>query len=210
MSDSWNLVAAGPSMERLCQFHFIPDSPVVTVNRAMLIAQRGLQVDFAAFADGPAGAWELCGLEKAWKPEIVLWVSMRPVRTKGKLPGSDEEIDLPGPPLMRIWDRALPCSVGLRVLPYGDIEDEEHPGMLRAAFTTFCAFRRILEYKPKKIRVLCMDMDGSWIPGKTAEECHAHDMERNQLDRWKHERTAMEKIIAKARGEGIVVELVTP
>jgi hypothetical protein len=197
-------------MSRLTAADLIPGAPVVTVNRAMTIVERGLTVDFAAFADGPGGAWQLCNLEKLWTPAIVLWVSMRPVMQKVTPPGSDKEVEVPGPPLIKFWDRALPASAGFRLLPWGDIRDEATPEIMRAAFTTFCAFRRILEFSPKKIRILCMDMAGSWIEGMSEEECHAYDMERTKLDRWTHERTTMQRAIDRARSEGIVVEQIIP
>lgn len=197
-------------MHRLQASDLIPGSPVVTVNRAMQIVERGLPVDFAAFADGPSGAWEKCNLEKLWHPGIVLWVSLRPVIQKFVPPGSDKEVEIPGPPLIKFWDRVLPASTGVRLLPWGDIRDEATPEIMRAAFTTFCAFRRILEFKPKKIRILCMDMAGSWVEGMSEAECHAEDMERTKLDRWTHERTTMIRAIDRAKADGIVVEQIIP
>jgi hypothetical protein len=209
MSHSWNLVCAGPSREHLRLEDLIPDAPVVTTNRAMDIAARGLPVDFAAFADGPSACWT-GELEKFWKPGIVLWVTLRPLQQKVRPPGHDEEVVIPGPPVLKLWDKALPASAGFRLMPFGFVEDARDKNVTRTAFTALCAFRRILEFAPKRIRILSMDMQGSWIEGKTEEECHAIDMERNNLDRWHHERTTMERIINRARGEGITVELVTP
>ena len=222
MSDSWNLVAAGPSRERLTKAHLIPDSPVVTVNRAIDILDLGLQVHFAAFADGPAAVWEPLDLKRhvIANPTVQLWVALRNVTQRGKVNPTDEfEIDMPGPPLLAIWDRILPASVGVRVLPHGNIEDVHKRGMWRHAFTTICALERIYMFSPKKIRILCADMAGPWIPGKTEEECEEHEKmkyvngkTKAVLDRWAHERTALERSIkaAKEKMEGLEVEWVTP
>lgn len=207
-SAGWNLVAAGPSRAYLREAHLLPDSPVVTVNRALDIVGQGIKVDFAAFADGPSSVWTSHNLERFWTPETQLWVSLRPGSQKVKPEGFDEEVDVPGPPLLRIWDRALPASVGLRVLPWGEVQDWKDPEVMRCAFTTLCAFRRILDFNPKEIRILCMDMAGPWVDGWTEEACHENDMKKG-LDRWQHERATMERQINQARAAGVRVEVVT-
>jgi hypothetical protein len=222
VSDGWNLVAAGPSRARLTKEHLLPDAPVVTVNRAIDILDLGLPVHFAAFADGPKAVWEPLDLKRhvIANPTVQLWVSLRHVTAKRKLKPTDEfEIDVPGPPLLFIWDQILPASVGVRVLPHGNVEDVHRKGTWRHAFTTICALERIYDFAPKRIRILCADMSGPWIPGKTEKECM--DVERMKvvegksqavLDRWAHERSALYFSIeqAKKKIEGLVVEWVTP
>lgn len=211
-ADGWNLIAAGPSRIHLRAEHLLTDAPTVSVNRALDVAGQGIHVDFAAFADGPSGCWTSHNLERFWSPAVQLWVSLRPCIQKVLPPGfaAGEEVDVPGPPLIGFWDKALPASVGLRVLPWGEIEDVTEPGVMRAAFTTLCAFRRILQFKPKVVRILSMDMAGPWIDGWTEEACHEADVKRAGLHRWAHERAAMERQINRARSDGVRVEAITP
>lgn len=257
----WNLVAAGPSRERLQRFHLIPDSPVVTVNRAIDIADRGLPVHFAAFADGPRAVWEPLGLEKyvLANPTIQLWVSLRqlthpikvnrPVRYKKGVPppaflktaakmlpevaaaslarlaqkyltepAEDFTVEGPGPHVLQLWDRILPASVGVRVLPHGNVQDVNRSDVWRHAFTTLCALERIWMFNPKRVRILCCDMAGTWIPGKTEEDCVNHEKEKVALgksqvvlDRWRHEKWALDQSIIKHREKHPVeVEWVIP
>ena len=208
-SEGWNLIAAGPSRARLRTEHLLPNSPTVTVNRALDVVGQGIHVDFAAFADGPSSVWTTHSLYQFWSPAVQLWVSLRPCMEKVKPAGFENEVSLPGIPILRLWDRALPASVGLRVLPYGEVEDVHDPKCMRSAFTTLCAFRRIMEFRPKNIRILSMDMAGSWHEGMTEEQCHAFDMAKG-LDRWAHERKAMELEMNRARSEGVRVETVIP
>lgn len=209
-SEGWNLITGGPSRVHLRTEHLLPNSPTVTVNRALDVVGQGIHVDFAAFADGPSGCWTHDNLERFWTPATQLWVSLRPCIQKVKPAGFEEEVEVPGPPLLRIWDRELPASVGLRVLPYGEIQDSHNTEVMRHAFTTLCAFRRILEFGPKVIRILSMDMAGSWIPGVSEEVCDKQDVERCGLHRWDHERKAMERQMNQARGDGVRVEVVIP
>lgn len=229
-SANWNLVSAGPSLAHLRKEHLI-DGPVVTVNRALgPCYEKGIEVHYAALADGPAGAWEKCGMELLWRPPTILWVTTRPVqqrvpvetnkidaRIKDKLiykAGPDGVIrpymEFPGPPVAKLWDQALPSCIGFRFMPWGQVEDVHETGRTRVAFTTVSAFMGILRFAPRTIRILCMDMKGSWIPGWTEEQCQKYEMERDKLDRWAHEKRAMEKQITEARAAGIRVELVTP
>jgi len=208
VAESWNLVAGGPSRANLRKGHLL-EGPVVTVNRAIDIVERGIDVDFAAFSDGPGLAWRGLDLERHWRPGMILWVSAGVTQGTVKLPDGTKR-GVPGPPYAKIWDQALPASVGFRLMPYGILKDEAAESGTRTAFTTFCAFHGILRFKPKAIRILCMDMAGSWVEGWTEETCHAYDMEKNGLDRWTHERRVMEREINKARSEGIRVEVMSP
>ena len=209
-ASDWNLVAAGESRRRLKPEHLLPDSPVVTVNRAIDILDLGLPVNFAAFADGPGGVWGPLGLEKyaLANPTLQLWVSLRHVTQKREMTPGDPltAVDVPGPPLLALWDRTLPASVGVRVLPHGNVEDSRRPGIWRHAFTTLCALERIWMFRPKKVRILCADMAGSWIPGLSEEECHGVEKRKfidgksmSVLDRWHHEKLALERSIKSAK-----------
>ena len=253
-ADAWNLVAAGPSRERLTTDHLLRATPtdfapVVTVNRAIDIVARGLPVHFAAFADGPKAIWEPLELEKhvLANPHIQLWVSMRqvtqPLKVKrpAKLkkgvphpeflkaavrvlpkqamdalaslaqkylmePEEEFTVDAPGAHVIQMWDHILPASVGVRILPHGNVQDAQRPDCWRHAFTTLCALQRIFMFRPKKIRILCADMAGSWIPGKTFEECVELEKQKVadgkaqiELKRWHHEKVSLERAIADYR-----------
>jgi hypothetical protein len=224
-ADNWTLVSAGPSIARITKAHLL-SGPIVTVNRAAsTLWEKNIPVDFAAFADGPNAAWERCGMEKLWRPPTILWVVSRPVQQlvpvdpdtvpKGQKEkivwkGEQAHLDIPGPPLAKLWDQALPCSIGIRLMPWGIVPDVTDPTKTRHGFTTLSAFMGILRFQPRTIRILCMDMAGSWVPGKTEEECHAIDMERQKLDRWAHERHLMQRTITETRAKGIRVEEVIP
>lgn len=204
----WTLIAAGPSRVHIRPEH-LQDGPVVSVNRAIDVTEQGVRVDFAAISDGPEAAWKQCNLARFWRPEMLLWVSSRTLMRRVKPEGLDKWVEVPGPPIAKLWNEALPASIGFRLMPSGILLDEDSKKE-RLAFTTFCAFRGILRYQPRSIRILSMDMKGSWIEGWTEEACHAHEMERHQLDRWRHESRSMEKEINRARGEGVRVEVVIP
>jgi hypothetical protein len=210
MAENWNLVSAGPSREFLRPEHLL-DGPVVTVNRAIDIVGRGLPVDFAAFADGPDGCWKICNLVEFWRPGMLLWVTLRPVDQKVRPQGMTEDVVIPGPPIAYLWDKELPAQAGLRFMPTGSIRDFENPGKYRHAFSTMCALKGIWSYKPKKVRILCADMKGSWIAGMTEDECYANDKKLIDIDRWAHERRAMDAEIKRGRKDlGVEVEEVTP
>lgn len=134
-------------------------------------------------------------------------------------PADSFEIDAPGPHVLQLWDAVLPASVGVRVLPHGYVQDVDRPTATRHAFTTICALQRIFMFRPRKVRILCADMAGSWIPGETEEQC----MERERmkvadgksqavLNRWKHERVSMERAIEMYRKNvgPVEVEWVNP
>jgi hypothetical protein len=233
VSDSeWNLVAAGPSRKHLRSWHLIDGAPVVSVNMAIDVIDQGIDLFAAAFADGPGAIWIPQNLERYiyQHPKLQLWISFRPVTEKKRvreLPGIlkkgmtkkqlDNEITLPGVPLALIWDKCLPALTGTRSLPWGEVEDVNKKGSMRSAFTTVCALERIFYYRPKKVRILCADMMGPWIEGKTEKECVAAERAKAKknkgtfLDRWKHEKAAMRMTIKKGKEAfGVEVEYVTP
>src|SRR6185503_2219561 len=80
-------------------------------------------------------------------------------------------VDVPVLSLMDIWDRALPSCTGMRVLPFGTIQDVNDPQMWRNAFTTLCALERIWMFRPSKVRICCADMSGPWVDGLTEDQC---------------------------------------
>lgn len=134
----------------------------------------------------------------------------------------EEEItaNVPGPPISHLWEMILPASTGMRELPYGTIPDVNDKKQGRYAFTTIMALQRIWHFNPDHVRILCADMAGPWIEGKTEEECHQYEKERVEvkggqvpLDRWRHERHALEESIkaykAKA-GKEVLVEWIRP
>lgn len=72
-------------------------------------------------------------------------------------------------------------------------------------------------FRPKRIRILSADMTGPWIDGKTEDECRQHEIKKvandggTVLDRWKHERNALNQIISKAQKTfGLSVDWVIP
>lgn len=211
LETEWNVIASGPSREHLREEHLL-DGPVVSVNRAIDVVERGIRVDFAAFSDGPKGCWEPLELEKHLRPGMQVWASLRP--TNRIIPKADiktnvsNDIVLPGggPPIAWLWDRILPIFCGLRFIPPGNVQDVENPRMFRHAFTTLCVLKRVWEFKPKKVRLLCADMQGSWIAGLTEEECRA----KEGWNRWLHERKATDAELKRARKDGIEVEELIP
>ncbi len=204
---NWNLIVGGPSRAHLRPEHLLP-GPVVTVNRAIDVIDRGIGVDIAALADGPQN-FDTFGLRQRWHPTMILWVQMQPsiltaTDTEGK------KVRTAGPPMGFLWDAKLPASVGMRFMPSDDLLDLRTQKKIRCAFTTYCAFLGILRYAPRTVRILSMDMAGSWHPGMSEEECKASDEKRLNLDRWEHERYHMDRVIADARSKGIRVEEVVP
>jgi len=127
------------------------------------------------------------------------------------------EVEAPTVPLIYLWDRVLPASTGMRVLPHGLVKDV-HAKVAREAFTTLCALDRIWMFRPKLVRILCADMAGPWVDGMSEEECH--DLEKQKvtdgkcpvaLDRWAHERHCLNESIELAKKTfGVSVEWVRP
>ena len=114
------------------------------------------------------------------------------------MPEERFEVDAPGPPVALLWDRELPAITGFRILPHGDLADVNDPKMGRGVFTTYAALDRIFMFKPKRIRILCCDMMGSWVEGKSEEECNQVELEKKTtvpLDRWKHERYHLKQLV---------------
>lgn len=158
---SFNLVSGGPSRAHLTLADLIPDQPVVTVNRAIDVVDLGIPVDFAMFADGPSAICQQLGLGKYLVPPMQIWVPRAAIfPDHGVLNLLD---------LVALWEPFLPMSVGIRTTPFGLVGGLD--GKMRHQFGTLAALRRMLLFKPERIRVLCADMMGAWVPGKTEEEC---------------------------------------
>jgi hypothetical protein len=258
--DEWNLISGGPSLLRLELAHLLPFRPVVTVNRAISVIDRGIKVNFAAFADAPSGCWIPLNLERYlhMDPSIQIWASLRPVTQqvtvyrkaewkrgmepphfmkdflKGimkVLPDDthkaftkfvekyffDKEqrivAGVPGPAIAYFWDKELPAGTGIRFIPHGDLQDPTEKSVMREAFTTYAAFDRICSFRPKKVRILCCDMAGSYIEGKTYEECQEHERTKTSgpKDRWAHERHHMHDLARVAKEKfGTETEWVIP
>lgn len=169
----WNVISGGPSREFLTQADLIPDAPVVTVNRAIDVIDRGINVDFCMFADSPRHVYEHFGLEKYLVPPIQVWCPRSAVIPDG---GVAQLIDM-----VSLWEPFLPASVGIRTTPFGVVPGEG--GVQRYIFGLLAALERVFMFRPAKVRVLSADMMGSWAPGLTEEECEIHQGRVEQTKR---------------------------
>ena len=185
---SFNLISGGPSRIHLTQDDLIPNSPVVTVNRAIDVMERGIHVDFAMFADGPQSLVKELGLGKYIQPPLQIWVPCSAVfHDNGVLNHLD---------MVSQWEPFLPMSVGVRVTPFGLIGD--HNGRMRHQFATYAALQRMMMFSPNEIRILCADMMGPWVAGKTEEECEEI---QSQLEQHKRNLGAAQKRVNESKGK---------
>jgi hypothetical protein len=168
----FNLISGGPSRIHLAKEDLIPDSPVVTINRALDVVERGIQVDFAMFADGPDAMVNQLGLGKYIKPPLQVWVPRSAIFPDN---GVLNHYDMPS-----MWEPFLPMSVGLRVTPFGFVGGLD--GRMRHQFAALAALERMMMFRPSTIRVLCADMIGGWVPGRSEEECEViqSNLEQNK------------------------------
>jgi hypothetical protein len=160
---AWNVISGGPSRKFIAQADLISDSPVVTVNRAIDVIDQGITVDFAAFADPPSRIFELMHLDRYLQPPIQVWCPRPAVYLHNNVPNIHDEVSM--------WEPFLPASVGIRTMPFGTIPAED--GSSRFMFCFLAALERVMMFRPKMIRIFGADMMGSWIHGKTEEECEA-------------------------------------
>jgi hypothetical protein len=186
---NWNVVSGGPSRAFIQQADLLPDSPVVTVNRAVDIIDRGIVVDFAAFADPPNAIVKLLGLEKYLRPPIQVWCP-RPAFFPDK--GVMKIFDM-----VTLWEPFLPASVGLRTMPFGTL-DQADKSVSRYTFATWAAIARVLMFKPERVRILCADMMGSWAPGLTEAEC---EMQQSLLEQARRELGSAQRQVVATKGE---------
>lgn len=193
---AWNVVSGGPSRAFLQQSDLIPDSPVVTINRAVDIIDRGIVVDFAAFADPPNAIVKVLGLEKYLQPPIQIWCPRPAVfPMKGVMNIFD---------MVTLWEPFLPASVGIRTMPFGTL-DQEDKTVARFTFATWAALARILMFKPERVRILCADMMGSWAPGLSEAEC---EMQQSLLEQARRELGNAQKKVVETKGQnpGLVLQ----
>lgn len=184
---SFNLVSGGPSRAHLAKADLIQDSPVVTINRSIDIVERGITVDFAMFADGPAAIVNELHLDRYIQPPMQIWVPRSAIFPEN---GVLNHIDMAS-----LWEPYLPMSVGIRLTPFGFVGGVD--GKLRHQFAVLAALQRMMMFKPKEIRVLCCDMIGTWVPGKTEEEC---EMLQSLLEQNKRHLGIAQKRVNESRG----------
>lgn len=184
----FNLVSGGPSRVHLTQEDLIPESPVVTVNRAIDIMDRGITVDFAMFADGPSAMVGQLGLQKYLVPPIQIWVPRSAIYHEN---GVMNHLDMASQ-----WEPYLPMSVGIRVTPFGLVGGLD--GKLRHQFAALAALERMMMFRPVKIRILCADMLGTWVPGKTEEEC---EVIQSQLEQFRRNLGNAQRRVNETKGQ---------
>jgi hypothetical protein len=204
----WNLISGGPSRVHLRPEHLFPDpAPTVSVNRGLDVTAQGIKVDFAAFGDGPAGAWDTFKLEQFLLPSTQLWIPMEMDMLRQVK--NNEVAILSRAAIFNAWHSRLPAITGIRRLMQPEVPDVDGKAA-RFAFTTLAALESIFCYSPKRVRILCADMVGSSQEGMSEAESEAYDMEKLGLSRWRHERAALARSIEKAKEKGIEVEFRTP
>lgn len=173
-SKAWNVISGGPSREHLTAADLIPDSPVVTVNRAIDVIDKGIHVDFACFADPPKHIFKLMGLDRYLQPPIQVWCPRPAMYIHNNVPTFHD--------MVSFWEPFLPASVGIRTTPYGTVPNEDGQGS-RYVFCLLAALLRVMLFRPQRVRVLCADMMGSWAAGKTEEECERLQSDLEQARR---------------------------
>ena len=189
----FNLISGGPSRIHLTRDDLIPDSPVVTVNRAIDVVERGIHVDFAMFADGPQAFVKELGLGKYIQPPLQLWVPRSAIYHDN---GVMNHLDM-----VSQWEPFLPMSVGVRVTPFGLVGGVD--GRMRHQFAAFAALQRMMMFAPQEIRILCADMMGPWVPGKTEEECEEL---QSQLEQHRRNLGAAQRRLNESKGKDKVAE----
>ena len=173
----------------------IPDAPLVTVNRAVDISDRGFVVDFAAFADGPSIISRVLDIERYLKPPIQLWCPRSATfHDNGVMNWLD---------MVSQWEPYLPASVGIRTTPFGIVHT---PGKTsRYVFCLLATLERVLMFRPEVVRILCADMMGSWAPGLTEEECEMH---QSKLEEVKRRIGEAQKRLTESKGKDKASEVV--
>lgn len=154
MSLDFNIISAGPSRAYLKPSDLIPNLPdapcaTITINRAMDVTEKGIQVDVAAFVDGPKTVWIELDYQRFWKPGMILWVATH---------------------ALEYWEQALSFSQPYRCLPLFQVPYRATT-FRRNVFSSLSVLEKCFLFRPKRIRILCADMAGPWVPGKTEAEC---------------------------------------
>jgi hypothetical protein len=168
---------------------------VVTVNRAIDIVERGITVDFAMFADGPSSIVGELKLGKYINPPMQIWVPRAAVFPDN---GVMNLLDL-----VSQWEVHLPMSVGVRTTPFGLVGGLD--GKLRHQFGVLAALERMLMFRPMEIRILCADMMGTWVPGKTEEEC---ELIQSQLEQCRRQLGVAQRRLNGSKGKDKTAEIV--
>lgn len=182
------MISGGPSREFLTQGDLIPECPVVTVNRAIDIIDRGIVVDFCMFADSPVHLMKHHDLAKYLVPPIQVWCPRSAVIPDA---GVIQLLDM-----VPLWEPYLPASVGIRTTPFGVVQGLD--GVKRYMFGLLAALERILMFRPKKVRVLCADMMGPWAPGMTEADC---EMQQSKLEQHRRALGAVQRRINESKGK---------
>lgn len=161
----WTVISGGPSREHIRQEHLLPHSPVVTVNRAVDVIDKGITVDFACFADPPAHLAKVLDLNKYLQPPIQVWCPVPSIFHDNGVMNFHN--------MVQLWEPHLAASVGIRTTPTGIVTCEDGKTR-RHIFALLAALERVMMFRPEKVRVLSADMMGTWIPGESEEFCEHH------------------------------------
>lgn len=191
----WNVISGGPSREHLTQLDLIEEAPVVTINRAIDVTDKGIGVDFAMFADPPSHVVPNLKLEKYLTPPLQVWCPRSNLLREG---GVLQLLDF-----VTLWEPFLPASIGVRTTPTGTV-DTEDPTTRRHGFALLMALERIMLFRPERVRVLCADMMGSWAPGLTEEECEMH---QSELEQYKRQLSSAQKQLNASGGKNKTYEV---
>lgn len=154
MALDFNIISAGPSRAYLKASDLLQhteEQPVATctVNRALDVVERGIEVDFAAFVDGPQRIWDGMDYKRFWKPGMILWIALHAIDA---------------------WENATTASQAFKPLPMGQVPYGVST-FNRNIFSALSVLEKCYTYKPNRVRIICADMVGSWALGKTEEEC---------------------------------------
>jgi hypothetical protein len=191
VSRLWNVVSGGPSREFLTKGDLLPDAPVVTVNRSIDIVDKGINVDFACFADPPNAIVKQLGLDRYLVPPIQVWCPRPAIYPHNGMPAIHDMVSL--------WEPFLPASVGIRTVPFGTVTTSDGQTK-RYMFCLLAAIERVMMFRPERVRILCADMMGSWAPGMSEEECEMH---QSQLEQCKRDLSRAQKRVNDTKGEDI-------
>lgn len=199
---SWNVISGGPSREYVRVDDLIPNSPVVTINRAIDVVEHGIHVDFAMFSDPPTNIVKQFNLQKYLMPPIQVWCPRAAIWQGPK------NIILHD--VASLWEPFLPASVGVRTTPFGTVQADG--STKRYMFSLLAALERILMFRPSVVRILCADMMGTWAHGMTEEQCEKQQqgVAPMPFKRWEHERNQLQELEKRARPLGITFEYKTP
>jgi hypothetical protein len=184
----WNLISAGPSMMQVKPADLLQGGTTIAINRAISIRNR-VPVDIWACWDDPERLFRL-GYGEHIYPPLTVWVGPRQFFHfyEAGMRGFD-------PPE---WERFLHPEIGLRCMPWG-VHDYDHAQLGpvgKTVFTLIYAIEKAVDLGARHIRLMGVDMEGSWIDNQTEEECVGAFG-----DRWVWEREKLEDCIHAAETE---------